>query len=47
MDPGLLVVEPAKIELAMVEPATLDPAMLRLDLCLAMCSEIEDIIDGE
>ena len=43
-DPGLLLVELARIELDM---ATLEPALLGLDLCLAMRSEIEDIIDGE
>ena len=42
MDVGLLAVEPTK-----VEPATLEPPMLRVDLCLAKCSEIEDIIDGD
>ena len=39
---GRLVVEPA-----MVEPATLEPPTLRVNLCLAKCSEIEDIIDGD
>ena len=42
MDSGLLAVEPA-----MTEPAILGPPTLRLDLCLAICSEIEDITDGE
>lgn len=43
----LLAVELARTEPAVVEPATLEPPMLRLDLCLAICSEIEDIIDGD
>ena len=48
VDPGLLEVEPARIEPAMVDPATLEPPTLRrLDLCLAICSEIEDIADGD
>ena len=47
MDMGLLAVEPARVELATVEPTTLEPAMLRLDFCFAICSEIEDIDDGD
>lgn len=43
----LLAVELARTEPAVVEPATLEPPMLRLDLCLAICSEIEDITDGD
>lgn len=39
---GLLAAEPAMNELATLEPPT-----LRLGLCFAMCSEIEDIIDGD
>ena len=46
-DSGLLVVEPVGFGPPVVEPATLEPPTLRLDLCLAICSEIEDIIDGE
>ena len=39
---GLATVEPAKVELA-----TLEAPMLLLELCFAIRSEIEDIIDGE
>jgi hypothetical protein len=46
VDVGLLTVEPAIVGLAMVEPTTLEP-MLRLELCFARCSEIEDIADGD
>lgn len=31
----------------MVELATLEPPMLLLDLCFAICSEIEEIVDGD
>lgn len=48
---GLLTVGPAIVGLAMVEPTTLEPTtlepMLRLELCFARCSEIEDIADGD
>jgi hypothetical protein len=47
MDPVLVTVEPARVEPATVEPMTLEPPTLRLDLCLAIFSEIEDITDGE
>ena len=47
MEEGLLATEPVTDEPAMVEPATLEPPILRLDLCFAICSEIEDIIDGD
>lgn len=46
IESGLLVVEPAR-EPALVEPATLEPPMLRLGLCLLICSEMEETIDGE
>lgn len=41
------MVGPARVEPATIEPATLELPLLRLDLCLAICSEIEDITDGE
>jgi hypothetical protein len=44
---GPLTVEPTIVEPAMNELATLEPPMLRLDLCFAICSEIEDITDGD
>ena len=39
---GLATVEPAKVELA-----TLEVPLLLLELCFAIRSEIEDIIDGD
>lgn len=47
VDSDLLVVELARVDPAMVELATLEPPMLRLDLCFAICSEIDDIIEGD
>ena len=44
---GLLAVDLAIVEPATNELATLEPPTLRLGLCFAICSEIEDIIDGD